>query len=98
DVGSSHSPQVAPESLDSPAVPHLDSTSPPSSEQKSPSKDPKSKKSKAGQELKSKMKSRAKAQAKTYEIHNRLFPKLPLRASNSPILAMPLEQYLRLAE
>lgn len=51
-------------------------------------------------ELKAKIKSRAKANptARTYEIHNRLFPQLPLRASNSPILAMPLEHYLRLAE
>jgi hypothetical protein len=63
-------------------------------------KDSKRKKTKMAEDLKSTMKSRAKKQpiAKTYEIHNRLFPQLMPRASNSPILAMPLEQYLRLAE
>jgi hypothetical protein len=30
----------------------------------------------------------------TYEIHNRLMPQLPMRCSDSPILAMPIEQYL----
>jgi len=73
----------------------------PSEEPASASKSPKMrKKAQTVQDLKSTMKSRAKKQAmaKTYEIHDRLFPQLAHRASNSPILAMPLEQYLRLAE
>jgi len=32
----------------------------------------------------------------TYEIHNRLFPQLPDRASNSPVIDLPMEQYLKL--
>lgn len=65
-----------------------------------PPKAPQTAEGKGAHELKAKIKSRARANPmpRTYEIYNRLFPELPLRASNSPILAMPLEYYLRLAE
>lgn len=48
-----------------------------------------SKEKKAGKEKKRKAKP-------TYEIHNRLFPQLPDRASNSPVMDLPMEQYLKL--